>query len=71
MSNISYRLMSLEYKIPNFRFPHIAILTEAGIKPEDSVLDYGCGPGSYLGPTAELVGKSGMIYALDIHPLAI
>jgi len=34
-------------------------------------LDYGCGPGSYICHLAELVGKSGKIYALDIHPLAI
>jgi ubiquinone/menaquinone biosynthesis C-methylase UbiE len=42
-----------------------------GIKPGFHVLDYGCGPGSYIIPTAELVGKSGKIYAPDIHPLAI
>jgi len=47
------------------------ILKEVGIKPENHVLDYGCGPGSYIIPLAELVGKEGTIYALDIHPLAI
>jgi ubiquinone/menaquinone biosynthesis C-methylase UbiE len=35
------------------------------------VLDYGCGSGSYLIPIAELVGKSGKIYVLDVHALAI
>ena len=35
------------------------------------MLDYGCGPGSYIEPLAQLVGSSGEIYALDIHPLAI
>jgi ubiquinone/menaquinone biosynthesis C-methylase UbiE len=44
---------------------------EVGIKPGFYILDYGCGPGSYLIPLAEWVGKSGKIYALDIHPLAI
>jgi ubiquinone/menaquinone biosynthesis C-methylase UbiE len=47
------------------------ILKEVGIKPGFHVLDYGCGPGCYIIPLAELVGKSGKIYALDIHPLAI
>jgi len=47
------------------------ILEEVGIKLGFHVLDYGCGPGSYIIPLAELVGKSGKIYALDIHPLAI
>jgi len=70
-SNIDFRLMSLGYKLRDSRLPRINILKEVGIKPGDSVLDYGCGPGSYIGPTAELVGKSGTIYALDIHPLAI
>jgi ubiquinone/menaquinone biosynthesis C-methylase UbiE len=47
------------------------VLDEVGIKEGFHVLDYGCGPGSYLLPLAKLVGKSGKIYALDIHPLAI
>ena len=63
--------MVLGYKYRDFRHPRINILEETGIKPGDLVLDYGCGPGSYIEPTAELVGKSGMIYAIDLHPLAI
>lgn len=35
------------------------------------MLDYGCGPGSYVAPTAALVGESGKVYALDIQPLAV
>jgi len=69
--NMSFRLMSLTYKFRDLRQPRINILKEARIKLGFSVLDYGCGPGSYIEPTTELVGKSGRIYALDIHPLAI
>lgn len=47
------------------------ILAEAEIKPGFRVLDYGCGPGSYLVPLAGLVGELGKIYTLDVHPLAI
>ncbi|MBC8247127.1 MAG: class I SAM-dependent methyltransferase, partial [Deltaproteobacteria bacterium] len=47
------------------------VLKEAGIEPGFCVLDYGCGPGSYIVPLTQLVGTSGEIYALDIHPLAI
>ncbi|MBA7679381.1 2-methoxy-6-polyprenyl-1,4-benzoquinol methylase [subsurface metagenome] len=47
------------------------VLEEVGIKPGFHVLDYGCGPGGYIIAVAELVGKSGKIYALDVHPLAI
>jgi len=51
--------------------PRKNVLKVVGIKPGFHVLDYGCGPGGYIIGAAELVGKSGKIYALDIHPLAI
>lgn len=70
-SNLDFRLMSLQYKLRDFLLPRIEILKEVGIKPGFIVLDYGCGPGNYLIPLAELVSESGKIYALDTHPLAI
>lgn len=70
-SNLDFSLMSFSYKFRDFLLPRKKILEEVGIKPGFRVLDYGCGPGSYIIPLAELVGKSGKIYALDIHPLAI
>ena len=70
-SNLDFRLMALTYRFRDFFSPRMNILKEVGIKPGFTILDYGCGPGSYIIPTAELVGKSGKIYALDIHPLAI
>jgi len=63
--------MSFGYKFRDLFMPRKNVLKEAGIKPGFHVLDYGCGPGSYITPLAELVDKSGKIYALDIHPLAI
>ena len=63
--------MSFGYKFRDFFLPRKKILEEVGIKPGFHVLDYGCGPGSYIIATAELVGKAGKIYALDINPLAI
>ena len=69
--NLDFKLMSFCYKFRGFFLPRINILNEVGIRPGFHVLDYGCGPGSYIAPLAELVGKSGKIYALDIHPLAI
>jgi len=70
-SNLGFRLMSLGFKFRDLRLPRKNILKEVGIKPGFHVLDYGCGPGSYIIPLAELVGESGKVYALDIHPLAI
>ena len=71
MSNFDFQFMSLGYKFRDFFLPRMNILKEVGIKPGFHVLDYGCGPGSYIIPLAELVGESGKVYALDIHPLAI
>ena len=70
-SNLDFRLMSLTYKFRDLLQPRMSILKEVGIESGFHVLDFGCGPGSYITPLAELVGKSGKIYALDIHPLAI
>jgi ubiquinone/menaquinone biosynthesis C-methylase UbiE len=69
--NFNYRFMALGYKFRDFLWPRMHVVKEAGIRPGFHVLDYGCGPGSYITPLADLVGKLGKIYALDIHPLAI
>ena len=71
VSNFHFKLMSLTFKFRDLFLPPMSFLKEAGIKPGFHVLDYGCGPGSYIVPLAELVDKSGKIYALDIHPFAI
>jgi len=73
MSNFFFNLCrwATNFVISSCPAPRKNILKEVGIKPGFHVLDYGCGPGSYITPLAELVGESGKVYALDIHPLAI
>lgn len=71
MSSVGFKLMAMMFKVRDFVRPRMDLLKEAGIEPGFCILDYGCGPGSYLAPVAQLVGASGEIYALDIHPLAI
>jgi ubiquinone/menaquinone biosynthesis C-methylase UbiE len=71
MSNFDFQFMSVGYKFRDLRLPRKNILEEVGIKPGFQVLDYGCGPGSYIAPLAKLVEESGKVYALDIHTLAI
>lgn len=46
-------------------------LREMGLQKGQTVLDYGCGTGSFSIPAAKMVGDDGIVYALDIHPLAI
>jgi ubiquinone/menaquinone biosynthesis C-methylase UbiE len=71
MSNIGFKFMCLMFKIRDFLQPRLDVLKEAGIESGFSVLDFGCGPGGHIMSLVELVGPSGKIHALDIHPLAI
>ena len=71
MSNLDFRFMSFGFKFRDLLLPREKILEEVGIKPSLCILDYGCGSGSYTIPAAQLVGNSGKVYALDIHPLAV
>lgn len=71
MSNFVFNMMSWMFKLRDFLLPREEVLKEVSIKPGFHVLDYGCGPGGYVAGAAELVGKSGKVYALDIHPLAV
>jgi ubiquinone/menaquinone biosynthesis C-methylase UbiE len=40
-------------------------LVGIGLRPDDMVLDFGCGEGVYSIPAAKLVGPGGIVYALD------
>jgi ubiquinone/menaquinone biosynthesis C-methylase UbiE len=71
MPDLHFKFMSLGYKFRDLFMTPGGLLEEVGIRPGFHLLDYGCGPGSYVATAAELVGESGKIYALDIHPLAI
>lgn len=71
ISNLHFRSMALTFKLRDIVSPRERVLDEVGIEPGYSVLDFGCGPGSYVAPVAGLVGESGKVYALDIHPLAV
>ncbi|UCE21435.1 MAG: class I SAM-dependent methyltransferase [Candidatus Aminicenantes bacterium] len=70
-SDFHFKGMTFLFKIRDLIAPRKNVLKEVGIQPGYHVLDYGCGPGSYIAPLAKLVGESGQIYALDIHPLAV
>lgn len=71
MSNLTFRFMTLWFKVRDFLRPREEILKEVDIEPGFCVLDYGCGPGGYTIPAAQMVGEVGKVYALDMHPLAL
>jgi ubiquinone/menaquinone biosynthesis C-methylase UbiE len=43
----------------------IELLRQLGIRPKQTVLDFGCGSGTYTITAARIVGAQGMVYALD------
>lgn len=47
------------------------MLSEVGIGEGQSILDFGCGSGTYTIPAAKLVGRNGRIYALDVNQGAL
>ena len=66
-----FRMMSIFLRIREpFKKP-MERLQKVGLQEGQTVLDYGCGIGSYVIPASKLVGENGMVYALDIHPMAI
>lgn len=72
ISNITFRLMAhLGMPIRNLFMPPKQMLAEVELKPGQHVLDFGCGPGTFSIMAADRVGPLGVVYALDIHPLAV
>lgn len=70
-SDLNFNLMSIEFRLRDWLRPPAKILQEAGVQPGMTVLDFGCGPGGFSLAAARLVGPEGLVYAVDIHPLAI
>lgn len=71
MPSLHFHVMSGLMSIRDALSPRRPVLEEAGLAPGMTVLDYGCGPGSYTMVAAEMVGPTGRVYAADIHPMAI
>jgi ubiquinone/menaquinone biosynthesis C-methylase UbiE len=70
-SNLSFRLMTMEFRFRDWLRPPVKILQAAGLKRGMQVVDFGCGPGGFSVAAAKLVGPQGRVYAFDIHPLAL
>jgi ubiquinone/menaquinone biosynthesis C-methylase UbiE len=71
MSDTSFSFMAFGYKLRDIFFPNDKFIETLGIQEGMTVIDYGCGPGSYIKKTSELVGKKGKVCAVDRHKMAI
>lgn len=72
MSNFAFNMMArVGIPIRNIFLPPDKMLAEAEMKPGSRILDFGCGPGVFTTMIAERIGPSGIVYALDINPLAV
>ena len=72
MSNFAFKMMALVgIPIRNIFMPPDKMLAEVEMKKGSHVLDFGCGPGAFTTMIAEKIGPSGIVYALDINPLAV
>jgi ubiquinone/menaquinone biosynthesis C-methylase UbiE len=70
-SVLNFRIMAWTFKLRDLLRPRRTVLAEAGLKPGDRVLDFGCGPGGYLLPAVKIIGPEGEYVALDISRLAV
>ena len=70
-SDLDFKLMSLFFKLRDFFHPPAIKILKSKIKLGDSILDYGCGPGSYSFAALKVIGESGRLFAADINPLAL
>jgi len=71
MTGSHFRMFVWYSAIRDFFNPPRNWVAEAGVKAGDTVLDFGCGRGSFAAAAARAAGPSGKVYALDLNPLAL
>lgn len=70
-TRLAFTLMTVLFRVRDAIWPPEVSLRELGLMQGHTLLDFGCGPGSYSIAGARLVGPAGRIYAVDINPLAV
>ncbi len=69
--NIAFRIMSFFLSLRDVFISVSKRVNSFSIENGSIVIDFGCGPGSYIEGTSRAVGDTGKVYAVDVHPLAI
>jgi ubiquinone/menaquinone biosynthesis C-methylase UbiE len=71
MPDWAFRSMACIFNVTDlFKSPDNK-LKPFNIRQGQTVIDYGCGTGRFLPGASSLVGEKGLVYAVDIHELAI
>jgi ubiquinone/menaquinone biosynthesis C-methylase UbiE len=71
MPDFAFRMMKLLFIIYYFLKPAKKYLKKFGIIPGSTVIDYGCGTGACIKDASSIVGGKGIVYAVDVHEMAI
>ena len=71
MSNCSFKMMSVIFKISDFFRPKYNYVENFDIKKGQTIIDYGCGTGRFIYKASDKVSTTGILYAVDIHEMAI
>jgi ubiquinone/menaquinone biosynthesis C-methylase UbiE len=71
MPGLAFRIMGLFFAVRDRFTSPWSVLDGFSIERGQTVVDYGCGTGSYLRRAAELVGPEGRVLAADIHELSV
>jgi ubiquinone/menaquinone biosynthesis C-methylase UbiE len=68
---LAFAFMAISFRVRDAIWPPEWPLRELGIAKDLTVLDFGCGPGSYSIAAARLVGPHGRVYSVDTNPWAV
>jgi len=71
MPDSVFWIMKQMFKVYYLLNPVDKYISRFGIKQGDTVVDYGCGPGAFIKSASSLVGEKGLVYAVDLHEMAI
>ena len=71
MPDWAFKMMAFMFNISDkFKSPDKKLIP-FNIEKGQTVIDYGCGTGRFLKQASELAGETGIVYAVDIHELAV
>jgi ubiquinone/menaquinone biosynthesis C-methylase UbiE len=71
MPDWAFRIMAFMFNVADLVKSRDKKLDPFNIQKDQVVMDYGSGTGRYIPLASEKVGETGLVYAIDIHELAV